>query len=618
MSKSGMFREALEAIHNNQRVKARELLTRLLRVDKTNADYWLWLSTVVETDKERVFCLQSVLRLDPDNEAAQRGLRLMGKLAEGIEITPVPMKRRKWEIDLGEEGEAPRGIKKILANPIVRLAIFGGGGIIAIGLILVGIFAPQGTIFGPRLTITPILWSPTPSETPAGTLEMAAETMAPQITSTAMPLWMQLDATYTPRPLYVNTPHPRSEAYQVAIRALGQREYESVINFMEQVLRENPEAPDPYYYIGEAKRLLGEYDLATEAYENAIEIDPNFAPAYLGRGLSQRAQDDGYNIEQDLKKAIALAPDFGEAYMELVALKLANSEPEEALILLGSVADLLDDHPRFYMLRAQTNMSLSQYDDALDDALKAYELDITALPVYLLLGEAFLRNGQPDEALSYIQIYGSYERAEPLYWTMLGAAIYETGNDYPEAMNALNHALVLDEDFGLAYQYRGLTSLAINEASDAVNDLYTARNILPDSFDLSFGLARAFWAAGNINDAYIQVNASGKLAVTDREFGQVYYYRAQIAHELSQFDREELDWQSLLDLPEGAVPEEWRSEANLILYPPTITPTASTTYTPTATSTATETLTPTQTAASTATETLTPTQTSTLSPTVTP
>ena len=604
MSESGMFREALEAILRNQRVRARDLLTRLLRVDKENADYWLWLSSVVESYKERVFCLKSVLRLDPGNEAAQRGLRLMGELSDGDEIVPVPPKRRKWDIDFGEDEEAPTGFKKVLANPVLRLLVFGGAGIIVVGLILVGIFAPRGTLFGPRLTITPIAWSVTPSQTSTETPAVVAAMATPLITSTPAPLWMQLEATYTPRPLYVNTPHPRSEAYKVAIRALSRGDYESVLTFMEQVQRENPEAPDPYYYMGDAFRAQENYERALWAYENAIDLDPNFSPAYIGRALTQKELGEDVDLEADLKNAVALAPDFGDAYLALAAYQLDSNNPEEALATLEGAVDLLADHPRYYLLRAQARLALGQDEEALADAVQAYQLDITDLAVYLLLGEAYLKNDQPEQALGYIQTYGLYQQDQPLYWAMLGWAHYEIGEDYQEAMDALDQALALDEEFGLAYQYRGLTALETDDPKKAVNDLYLARTLLLDTFELSFGLARAFWATGNVNDAYIQVNASEDLAKNDQDFGQLYYYRAKIAHELSQFDQEKLDWQALLDLPEGAVPDEWSAQADLYLNPPTVTATPAPTFTSTVTPTAT------------ATPSLTPT--STPSPTVTP
>ena len=593
MSDSGMFREALEAVKKNQRVRARDLLTRLLRVDKENSEYWLWLSTVVDSDKERHFCLRSVIRIDPDNEAAQRALRMMGEERAGEDIMPVPPTRRKWDIDLGEEEPELKGFKKVLANPVLRLLLIGGAGIIVIGLVLIGIFAPPGTIFGPRLTITPIAWSATPSETATETPVVIGDTPTPQFTNTPQPLWMQLESTYTPTPVYVNTPHPLSEAYQVAIRSLGRGDWDSVLTFMEQVQRENPESPDPYYYIGEAYLHQENYERALRAFEQAIELDPNFAPAYVGRSQTLLAQGVKVDYGADLRNAIALAPDFKAGYLALAEYQLSEADPEGALITLDSGAELLADHPRYYLLRAKALLALKQYEEALTIAQTAYQLDITALPVYLLLGEAYLWKDQPQEALGYIQTYGLYEQEDPNYFSLLGWAYYEIGEDYQAAFDAIDLALELDEENGLAYRIRGLSALAIGEDYQAIEDIARARQLLPDSFDLSFGLARAFWAIGDFDKAYAQANASEDLAQTDQEFGMLYYYRANIALALAQLDRARLDYQALLDLPEESVHDEWRIEADLYLNPPTVTPTptATQTATPIPTSTSTPSLT---------------------------
>jgi hypothetical protein len=72
MSEDVMLQEAIEAIRQGQRARARDLLTRLLRTNQSNSEYWLWMSSVVDTYKEQVYCLQNVVRLDPKSSAARQ------------------------------------------------------------------------------------------------------------------------------------------------------------------------------------------------------------------------------------------------------------------------------------------------------------------------------------------------------------------------------------------------------------------------------------------------------------------------------------------------------------------------------------------------------------------
>src|SRR4030065_2161224 len=97
MAEEKMYNAALEAIDQGQTARARDLFTRLLRSNSSKAEYWLWMSTLVETNKERIYCLESALRADPDNEAARRGLIILGARQAGDDVTPVPPLPRPCE-----------------------------------------------------------------------------------------------------------------------------------------------------------------------------------------------------------------------------------------------------------------------------------------------------------------------------------------------------------------------------------------------------------------------------------------------------------------------------------------------------------------------------------------
>ena len=71
-----VFQEAVEALRVGNKSRARELLTGLLKTDQNNATYWVWMSATVDTIKERIYCLQTAFKLDPQNAAAKRGLIL--------------------------------------------------------------------------------------------------------------------------------------------------------------------------------------------------------------------------------------------------------------------------------------------------------------------------------------------------------------------------------------------------------------------------------------------------------------------------------------------------------------------------------------------------------------
>ena len=97
------------------------------------------------------------------------------------------------------------------------------------------------------------------------------------------PPWMAIEQTYTPTPLYVNTPHAIVEAYRIAMRNYDRNDWSQAITYFQQAIEADKSAPDLPYLLGEVYRQDGQNDLALEAYNLAIEKDPNFAPPHLGR-----------------------------------------------------------------------------------------------------------------------------------------------------------------------------------------------------------------------------------------------------------------------------------------------------------------------------------------------
>ncbi len=67
------LQEGILAAKAGDKPRAFDLLTRASQVPATSEQAWLWLSSVVNDDSERLFCLDSALRINATNVPAQRG-----------------------------------------------------------------------------------------------------------------------------------------------------------------------------------------------------------------------------------------------------------------------------------------------------------------------------------------------------------------------------------------------------------------------------------------------------------------------------------------------------------------------------------------------------------------
>jgi tetratricopeptide (TPR) repeat protein len=112
--------EGIAAAKRGERERSRDLLLRVVDISKENESAWLWLSSVVDSDEDRIICLQNALVLNPDSEPAKRGLGRLDHFPDKasetkskvyIDINPVspaasilyPERHRKqwqWEDDI--------------------------------------------------------------------------------------------------------------------------------------------------------------------------------------------------------------------------------------------------------------------------------------------------------------------------------------------------------------------------------------------------------------------------------------------------------------------------------------------------------------------------------------
>lgn len=74
---SQQLHQAISAIKIGNKQAGQKLLRQLLETDPNNETVWLWLAAAVDSDSEKVYCLNKVLELNPDNNLARQSITLL-------------------------------------------------------------------------------------------------------------------------------------------------------------------------------------------------------------------------------------------------------------------------------------------------------------------------------------------------------------------------------------------------------------------------------------------------------------------------------------------------------------------------------------------------------------
>lgn len=620
--------EAKAAIQNGDSHRARVLLTEVIKTEKANPEVWLWLSAVVETQKERKFCLEQVTKLDPNNKAARHALAAMGdsEHRKAMKI-PFQQQRRDWEKLQGIT--APTAIQQYIMAGLWRPVFFGALGLVVIAVLVFGglgisrLLRPKTGAFGVLQTSTP---SATPTALPHEFLFFNLDILNKQT-----PLADMIALTATPVPTrtpYVLLSYNQYEENRSVISAFQRQDWDTAIRNLEALLEKEPDAADAWYYLGEAYRLQDEnHQLAMQNYNKALTIDPAYAPALLGQGLSlyQQNPKDWKAAVTKLEAALEADENLPDTYLALADIYIEQGQGMEAIPILTEVSKLLPNNPDVYMAFSRLYLSLNQPEKAIDYITTAQQLDGTILEVYQWMGDIYFAAGnyaQAVEPLRISAVYTGEENAE--VWAKLGYS-YAMLELPDQAQDAFTVSTEINPNDPSAAYYQGAFALVQADYETALAHMLLAYRKDPKSFEINLGIAQAHRGMDNCEKSFYYFDRAEVYAADNiPQLAQVYYYRATCSTEMGYNNLAYRDWLALSQLPKEILPAGWYDDALAGIErshtaTPSQTPTRSSTPTRTPTTTATEPGTPvgTPTRTPTATRTPSPTRTPTATPTPT-
>jgi len=282
----------------------------------------------------------------------------------------------------------------------------------------------------------------------------------------------------------------------------------------------------------EALYKVGTYGEAAEEYTKAIELEPEWAEAFLGRG-NTRFWGLDVNRElglEDYEKAAALDPkylEFAQAvkcYMDgdyLRAIETFNSVIQNNINLMDSysfrgnayfsidefekaIADhsetirLYPDFNQNYSNRAYAYNTTGQYDMAIADSDQAIRLDPDSFYGYLFRGEAYFRKENYRQALAdlnrAIQLNPDNKGGLAVIPYFIRASIYFQEGSFSSAITDYSQVIQFLPDATGPYVDRGYCYLQTGDYDRAAADIDTALRLDP-------GNETALWVRDEIRAA---------------------------------------------------------------------------------------------------------------------
>ncbi|MGH9545113.1 MAG: tetratricopeptide repeat protein [Terriglobales bacterium] len=295
---------------------------------------------------------------------------------------------------------------------------------------------------------------------------------------------------------------------------------EKAIDEFKSLIALDPSARS-YVFMGLSYRHLGRFDEARKYFEQGLKLDPHNASCLFNLGYIEGRQGNQAAAERLFQGALRSNPDLSDALLELANLRIADKKFEQAAVLLRRYVKVNRNPAAGYYKLAMVERSLHQMEAAQRDlsVFQTLSKDASAGPYPYQHLFDYLDNRSslaPQERTQLdltelkAQIQKHPDRPQDLY--LLAEAYLKLG----QIEDARDTIAQLDQLS--SGDYRTQTGVGVLLArfrlyDDAIQHFQTALRASPDSDDIKFDLADAYFRRGaypQALEAAQQVSATGQ------------------------------------------------------------------------------------------------------------
>jgi predicted O-linked N-acetylglucosamine transferase (SPINDLY family) len=268
----------------------------------------------------------------------------------------------------------------------------------------------------------------------------------------------------------------------------------------QQALQANPDHPDALHLLGMLAHQIGDQPLAVELINRAISLSPNSPNYHCNLGTVLQAQGKSDEAIACFRQALTIEANNTVFHYNLGHALQAKGELAAAVASYRAAISLAPNHLESHSNLGHTLRALGELDQAVACYHQAIAIAPNLAEMHFNLGTALGAQGKLEVASeSYrhaIALFPDYAQAH----CNLGALLLAQ-NKFDDAVASYQRAIAISPDFGEAHYNLGIALQAQNKLDDAIASYRRTLELQPNFVEGYCNLGNALRAQGRLPEA---------------------------------------------------------------------------------------------------------------------
>lgn len=315
-----------------------------------------------------------------------------------------------------------------------------------------------------------------------------------------------------------------------------------------------------FYNQGNTLYELNRYQEAFRAYDQALEIRPNYVEAWKGQGDSLQGLKREEEALEAYEQAIQLQPDYWAAWMARGELLAKLMRYSEAIQAFTKVVENQPDNWQAWEGKGNGEIKLKQYSQAITSYQLVLELNGERTSAWYHQGWALQNLKRYEEAVDSYNQAVDIKPDYPQAWYQRGNALINL-QEYDKAIDSYQKALIFQPNFYQAAYSLGITLNQEKQYEQAVIAFEQSLSAKSDNHQAWYHLG---WSLHQLQRYADAVAAYEEATKYSRNFYDPWYNRGNALYNLEKYSEAIASYDQALVLEKNRY-EAWYSRGNALL-----------------------------------------------------